>query len=291
MKLTALNAVITGGSQGLGRAIAENYLREGANIVICARSAADLDVATRELRALAAPGQIVASRPCDVSSEADVESLRAFAAATLGEVHVVVANAGIYGPMGPTEEVDIAEWRRALDINLFGVLLPCRAWMPEFKRRGSGKFVVISGGGATNPMPNISAYASSKAAVVRLVECLAQELEPFDVQINAIAPGALRTRMMEEVLAAGPEKVGGKFFSQNQKWTEDGATPLHLGAELAVHLGSAESGNITGRLLSARWDPWRTLANRAEELAASDIYCLRRIVPEDRGKNWEPDAG
>jgi 3-oxoacyl-[acyl-carrier protein] reductase len=137
-------------------------------------------------------------------------------------------------------------------------------------------------------MPNISAYAASKAAVVRLVECLAGELESFNVQINAIAPGALRTRMMDEVLAAGPEKVGGKFFAQNQKWTEDGATPLHLGAGLAVHLGSADSGGITGRLLSARWDPWQTLAGRAEELAASDIYCLRRIVPEDRGKNWEP---
>jgi NAD(P)-dependent dehydrogenase (short-subunit alcohol dehydrogenase family) len=287
MKLANKNAIVTGASQGLGKEIARHYLRAGASVAIGARDGAMLRETARELETEAQPGRRVFAQTCDVSSEQAVAEFCAIASEELGDIHILVANAGIYGPMGPTEAVPFDEWARAVSINLYGVLLPCRAIIPRFKERGSGKIVVISGGGATNPMPNISAYAASKAAVVRLVECLALELEPFGVQVNAIAPGALKTRMMEEVLAAGPEKVGPKFFAQNEKWAEEGATSLDLGASLAVHLGSEESGRVTGRLLSARWDPWQSLAERESELAASDIYCLRRIVPEDRGKKWD----
>ena len=188
--------------------------------------------------------------------------------------------------MGPTESVSLAEWRAALDINLFGVLLPCRAVIPHFKKAGRGKIVVLSGGGATNPLPNISAYAASKAAVVRLMETFAEELKSFKVDVNAIAPGALATRLVDEVIAAGPDKVGAAFFEKNKNWKEKGAVPLELGASLAVWLASAESDGITGKLLSAQWDPWKDLQQHREELAKSDIYCLRRIVPEDRGKKW-----
>lgn len=286
MKLKGLNALITGGSQGLGRVIAEHYLREGANVVLCARNAGEL-AATREALAGLAPAQKILARPCDVSSEAQVNDLAAFALKELGSLQALVLNAGVYGPMGPTESVDLNEWRRAIDINLFGVLLPCRALIPHFKQAGRGKIVVLSGGGATNPLPNISSYAASKAAVVRLMETLAEELKAHHVDVNAIAPGALATRLVDEVLAAGPDKVGAAFFEKNRQWKEKGATPPELGAALAVWLASAESDGITGRLLSAQWDPWRTLAQHRAELAGSDIYCLRRIVPEDRGKKWE----
>ena len=195
-------------------------------------------------------------------------------------------NAGVYGPMGPTESVDLAEWRRAIDINLFGVLLPCRAVIPHFKQAKRGKIVVLSGGGATNPLPNISSYAASKAAAVRLMETFAEELKSFHVDVNAIAPGALATRLVDEVLAAGPEKVGAAFFEKNKQWKQTGATPLHLGARLAVYLASSESDGITGRLISAQWDLWAKLHEHRDELSKSDIYCLRRIVPEDRGRKW-----
>src|SRR4030095_1317590 len=174
-----------------------------------------------------------------------------------------------------------------MEINLFGVLLPCRAVVPHFKQAGRGKIIVLSGGGATNPLPNISSYAASKAAVVRLMETLAEELRPHHVDVNAIAPGALATRLVDEVLAAGPDKVGAAFYEKNRQWKDKGATPLELGASLAAWLSSAESDGITGKLLSAQWDPWRTLPQHREELARSDIYCLRRIVPEDRGKKWD----
>ena len=285
MKLQNLNALITGGSQGLGKVIAEHFLREGANVVLCARSETDLSAARDEL-AKKFPAQKVVSKTCDVANEAQVNALIAFALHELGSLDALVLNAGIYGPMGPTESVPLDEWRRALEINLYGVLLPCRAVIPHFKQAGRGKIVVLSGGGATNPLPNISAYAASKAAVVRLMETLAEELKRFHVDVNAIAPGALATRLVDEVLAAGPEKVGAAFFEKNKGWKEKGAVPLELGASLAVYLASAESDGITGKLISAQWDPWQDLQKHRNKLAESDIYCLRRITPKDRGQTW-----
>jgi NAD(P)-dependent dehydrogenase (short-subunit alcohol dehydrogenase family) len=284
MKLKNVNALITGGSQGLGKAIAEEFLREGANIFICARSGKEL-FATRDELVKKYPSQKVLAGVCDVSDEAQVHDLASRVGLELSPLRALILNAGIYGPMGATESVNFNEWKRALEINLFGVLLPCREWIPHFKKAGGGKIVVLSGGGATNPLPNISSYAASKAAVVRLAETLAEELRPFHVDVNAVAPGALNTRFVRQVLAAGPEKVGAEFFAKNKKWAEEGAVPLELGARVAVYLASAESDGITGKLLSAQWDPWEKLHEFKSDLAG-DIYTLRRIVPKDRGKKW-----
>ena len=284
MILAGLNALITGGSQGLGRVIAEAFVREGASVMLCARDANLLEGTRAELAGIAAPGQQVLARACDVSSEQQVNALAAVAIAEFGAVHVLVNNAGIYGPLGPTESVPLDEWTRAIEINLYGVLLPCRALIPHFKAAGRGKIIIISGGGATNPLPNISSYAASKAAVVRLMETFSEELKPHHIDVNAVAPGALKTRMMQEVLDAGPEKVGAAFYAKNVKWTEDGATPPALAANLCAYLASGESDGVTGRLISAQWDPWKTLHTHRDEFG--DIYTLRRIVPEDRGKKW-----
>ncbi len=284
MKLKNLNALITGSSQGLGKVIAEHFLREGANVALCARSEKDL-LSTRDELAKQFPSQKITAKTCDVSNETQVNDLVAFAVREMGSLQALVLNAGIYGPMGPTETVPLEEWRRAMDINLYGVLLPCRAAIPHFKKAGRGKIVVLSGGGATNPLPNISSYAASKAAVVRLMETLAEELKSFHIDVNAIAPGALATRLVDEVLAAGPEKVGASFYEKNKQWKEKGATPPELGAKLAVYLASSQSDGITGKLISAQWDPWEKLHEFKADLN-SDIYALRRIVPKDRGKTW-----
>jgi len=283
--LAGRNAIITGASQGLGKVIAEHFIRAGANVVLCARSKADLAATQKELAKISRKQKVLAHL-CDVSDESQVNDIVEFALSELGSVQVLVANAGVYGPMGPTESVDLAEWRHALDINLLGVLLPSRALIPHFKKAGYGKIVVLSGGGATNPLPNFSCYAASKAAAVRLMETLAEELRDFHVDVNGVAPGALKTRLVDQVLAAGPGKVGKAFFAKNKKWAEEGATPLELGASLCVYLASKASDGITGKLISAQWDPWRTLHEHRDELAKSDLYCLRRIVPEDRGKKW-----
>ncbi|HEX4264970.1 MAG TPA: SDR family oxidoreductase [Verrucomicrobiae bacterium] len=309
MKLKNLNTLITGGSQGLGKVIAEHFLTEGANVALCARNEKEL-FATRDELAKKFPEQKVVAKTCDVSNESQVNALVAFAIKELGSLQALVLNAGVYGPMGPTEEVPLEEWRRAMDINLYGVLLPCRAVIPHFKqnfrssrgdeaqtekkmepphvgsyREAAGKIIILSGGGATNPLPNISSYAASKAAVVRLMETFAEELKPFHVDVNAIAPGALATRLVDEVLAAGPEKVGAAFYEKNKQWKEKGATPPELGARLAVYLASTQSDGITGKLISAQWDPWEKLHEFKADLNG-DIYALRRIVPKDRGKTW-----
>jgi 3-oxoacyl-[acyl-carrier protein] reductase len=134
MKLQNLNALITGGSQGLGRVIASHYLAAGANVVLCARSEAEL-FATRDELARQFPAQKVLARACDVANEAQVNALVAYTLQELGSLDALVLNAGIYGPMGDTESVSLDEWRRALDINLFGVLLPCRAVIPYFTKK------------------------------------------------------------------------------------------------------------------------------------------------------------
>jgi 3-oxoacyl-[acyl-carrier protein] reductase len=119
-----------------------------------------------------------------------------------------------------------------------------------------------------------------------LTETLAVELSDANVDVNAIAPGALNTRLLDEVVQAGPEKVGAEFYDRALKQRDQGGVPLEKGAALAVFLASAASDGITGRLLSAVWDDWAHLPERREELSQSDVYTLRRIVPGDRGLKW-----
>lgn len=292
MKLADRNVIITGGSQGLGRALVDAFVREGANVIFCARdreAIAKMEADYKEqVKASVYPEQRVFAQGCDVSLVDEVEKLFESADEIFpGPLHVLVNNAGIYGPKGPTDDVDLEEWKRCIDVNLYGTLIPCRAAMHRFKKSGYGKIINLSGGGATNPMPNLSAYASAKAAVVRLTETLALELAPFHVDVNAIAPGALNTRLLDEVIAAGPEKVGPDFYQKSVKQFKEGGVPLELGADLCVYLASDESDGISGKLISAKWDPWARLQEYKAELQGSDIYALRRITPEDRGKKWE----
>lgn len=284
--LAGRNAVITGGNQGLGLAIARAYVAAGARVLICARGEELLEDARRDLVLAAASEHAVAAEPADVSNPDDVTRLVARALAIFPQVHILVNNAGVYGPMGPIETLDWTEWVRAMEINIHGSVLPCRALLPHFKERGYGKIIQVSGGGATNPLPRISAYAASKAAVVRFAESLALEVKAFNIDVNAMAPGALATRMLDEVLAVGPDTVGQEFYDRMVKTKEQGGTPLEVGAALAVFLGSAASDGITGRLLSAVWDPWEQLPSHRQDLDRSDIYTIRRIVPKDRGFPW-----
>jgi len=279
-------ALITGASRGLGRAIAEAYVSAGADVVLCARTQAQLDETCVALRKQATAGQKVLGLPADVSQPADVTRLADFAFDNCPKLDILVSNAGIYGPKGALEEVDWAAWMEGIAINLFGSALLYRAVLPRFKARGYGKIIQLSGGGATNPLPNLSAYAVSKAAVIRLMETVAEESRAFHIDVNAIAPGALNTAMLDEVLAAGPDKVGVAFYQRAQKQKQDGGAPLQKGADLAVYLAAAASDGLTGKLISAVWDPWPTFAEHKQDLDKTDVYTLRRIVPADRGLDW-----
>jgi NAD(P)-dependent dehydrogenase (short-subunit alcohol dehydrogenase family) len=288
--LAGRSAIITGGNQGLGRAIAELYVRAGASVLLTARSEKLLEQTSTELSAFAElPSQKVLFHVADVSKPYDCRTTVSRAVAELPNPCVLVNNAGIYGPFGPIEENDWSEWVKAIEINLFGTVLMCREVMPHLRSSGYGKIINLSGGGATAPLPRISAYAASKAAVVRFTETLAEECRSTGIDVNAIAPGALNTRLMDELLAAGPEKIGTEFHDKMTKQQKQGATPLAKGAELAVFLASNASDGITGRLLSAVWDDWANLPSHRAELDTSDIYTLRRITPDDRN-GWKKAA-
>jgi NAD(P)-dependent dehydrogenase (short-subunit alcohol dehydrogenase family) len=279
-------AIITGASQGLGVAIARAYVAAGASVVLCARDGAQLERRREELASVAGSGQTILALPGDVSSPSDVHRVVERAIAALPHLDILVNNAGIHGPVGLVEETDWDAWVQTIAINLCGSVLMCRALVPHLKARRSGKILQLSGGGATKAMPRASAYAASKAAVVRFTETLAEEVRGDGIDVNAIAPGALNTRMLDAVLDAGPERAGDAFYERAIKQKEAGGESLDKGAALAVFLASRASDGITGRLISAIWDPWETLAQRREELMRTDVYTLRRIVPSERGLTW-----
>jgi len=135
-------------------------------------------------------------------------------------------------------------------------------------------------------MPFLSAYAASKAAVVRFGETLAEELREAGIDLNSIASGVLNTRLLEEVLSAGPEKIGRAFDEASLRQKESGGAHLDRSADLCVYLASSESNGITGKLISAVWDPWTDFATHRQDLQETDVYTLRRTVPGERGLPW-----
>lgn len=282
--LTGKNALITGASQGFGVSIARAFLAAGANIALCARSADQLEQ-TRQMLQNEFPQRVIFAAPCDVANADEVDALVKAAREALGEIAILVNNAGIYGPMGRIEEVDWAEWTRALEINLYGTILPCRALLPHMKRQEYGKIICISGGGATNPMAYISAYASSKAGMIRFMESLAEEVRGTGIDVNSIAPGALATRLLDQAIEAGASVVGDAYHKRMLQIKSEGGTDPELGANLCVFLASPESDGLTGKLISAVWDPWEEFPQHEEDLRG-DVYTLRRIVPKDRGMSW-----
>ena len=281
--LSGRSAIVTGASRGLGLEIARSLAVAGASVLLCAR---DADVLSGAVQTLACEGLSVCGEAADVSRPEDAERIVRTAVDRFGSLEILVNNAGIYGPKGKIEEVRWEEWVRTVEVNLFGSVLMARAVLPHFRAAGYGKIVQLSGGGATAPLPNLSAYAASKAAVVRFAETIAHEVGDSGIDVNAIAPGALNTRMLDEVLEAGPVAVGSDFYHRAVRQQAGGGTPLELAARLAVFLCSAESDGISGRLLSAVWDLWDSLPLNKVALADSDVFTLRRIVPEDRGFEW-----
>ena len=285
-RLTGKKAIITGANQGLGLEIARKYVFAGADLMLCARNVALLEQVKAELVELATKEQKIVIQQADVSKEADVNIVVAQTLRQLGGCHILVNNAGVYGPKGEIESVNWAQWVKVIEINVYGSILMSRAVLPHFKAQCYGKVIQLSGGGATNPLPRLSAYAASKAAIVRYAETLAEEVRGTGIDVNSIAPGALNTRMLDEILEAGPAKVGQAFYDRSVKQKESGGAPIDKGADLAVFLASPASDGITAKLISAVWDDWEHWPEHLQELSGSDAYTLRRIAGRDRGFNW-----
>ena len=279
MKLKDRVAIVTGSGRGIGRAIALAMAEQGADVVVAARTLAELEGTAAEIESLGRRALIVQA---DVSREQEVKAMVHDALGEFGRIDILVNNAGIQGPIGPLAQVDAEEWLRCIRINLGGVFLCCQAVLPIMIDQGAGKIINLSGGGATSPRPFFSAYAASKTAIVRLTETLAEEVKQHNIQVNAIAPGVVTTRMTEQVLAAG-SAAGEETLARTRRQKETGGVTPEAAAALAVFLASDESDGLTGRLISAVWDDWRSLASCPEAVMATDLYTLRRITRDTGG--------
>jgi NAD(P)-dependent dehydrogenase (short-subunit alcohol dehydrogenase family) len=285
-----MNIVLTGSSIGIGRALATRLLSRGDHVWGIARSDQSDFQAQHG-------GRFRFSR-CDVANWLEVERAAAEIAAAWSYVDGLVTAAGVQGEVGPALSADPVRWSATVRANLDGTYFTARAFSTLLaKTPGRAKIVCFSGGGATKPRPRFSAYGVAKTGVVRLVETIAEEERGRPLDINAIAPGAINTRLTDEVLALGPSVVGESEYAAAKKTkasavASDGAGKAADQATLEKALGlvgwllSPASNGISGRLIAAPWDPWPTLDQRVGELAASDVYTLRRIVPEDRGLKW-----
>ena len=282
--LSGRTVVVTGGSMGIGLACAEECTREGAAVVICARGEQELATAKATLMAL--PGARVSTVPADVTVVEDVDRVLA-AALELGGLHGVIHAAGIYGPIGPVVKVDPEEWFEAIRVNLFGTFLVARAACRLMMARGTGGSVVLmSGGGAATPFPNYTAYAAGKVGVVRLAETLSQEVAASGIRVNAVAPGFVATRLHTQTLQAGAA-LAGTFAETTKQQIAKGGVPAAVPARTCAFLLSDRAAGITGRFVAAPHDGWEQWPAHLEQITGSDLFTLRRIVPKDRGMDWQ----
>lgn len=269
-------AIIAGAGRGIGQAIALAFAGEGARLILAARTHSEIaETAASCLERGGAALPVVT----DISKWAQVQNLVATAIEDAGQVDILVNSAGIHGPIGPTAEINPADWTHGVETNLFGTLYLCRAVMPHFIERRQGKIILLAGGGAASPLPNLSSYAVSKAAIARLADTLAEELKDHNIQVNAVAPGLVDTRLQDDVLAAGIR--AGAHYDEVKQARESGAGAVspEIAAGLAVFLASPASGRLTGKLIAARYDPWREWAGKADELNATPLYTIRRLDP------------
>lgn len=276
-------AIVTGASMGIGRAIAAALAAEGTNLVLCSRHGDELANAASELRRSC--GTRIEAIPTDVSDPTQVRSLVDFTLDRFGTIDILVNCAGVYGPIGPVTDVDSQAWLQCIGINLCGTFLTVQAVLPTMIQKRSGKIILLSGGGAVSPFPRFSAYGASKAGVVRFTETVSEEVKQHHIDINAIAPGPVNTRLLDQALAAG-DAAGKEFKAKSIRQKQEGGVPPERIAELAVFLASPQTDGLSGRLISLLWDNWRDIPEHLPEIQASDVFTMRRIVPSDRGFEW-----
>jgi len=289
--LEGKNAIVTGASRGLGEAIARKFWAAGANLLLVARSRSALFDLQGELSNTSMEGQLARIMVANLQAPFAPADTMAFARDVWPQLDILVNNAALTGPIGPVAELDWTLWQRSFLVNLFAPTeLSARAvlWMRETGT--SGSIVNVSGGGASSPRKFFSAYGSAKCALVRFSETLAEEVRGSGIRVNCIAPGVMNTSMQQEIANAGPDATGvGEHELALRTLAEGGVSNAMNAARLALYLASEKSAEITGKLISAMWDPWMHLHDYGKALKKSDVYTLRRIVPQHVEKVWKRD--
>lgn len=276
MRLENRVALITGAGRGIGKAIALAYAQEGANLALAARTPGELEETAEQAEA---KGAAVCVIPTDVTDQAQVKNMAAAVLERFSRIDVLVNNAGIAGPVGPLQDNDVASWIQAVQVNLVGTFLCCREVLPAMLRQGRGKIINLSGAGGSFSWGQLSAYCSSKAGVVRLTETLGLELADTNIQVNALGPGSINTKMWEELRDSAQEAGADYIYEVGQRVTSGGGASLEQVVELAVFLASDDSGKLSGRLISSTLDDFSSLPPRIPDIMASDTYLVRRVEP------------
>jgi NAD(P)-dependent dehydrogenase (short-subunit alcohol dehydrogenase family) len=258
---------------GIGFDVAKKCTEEGAQLIIVSRHRDDLENAIKMVNATAKKHIYYA---IDVSQQDKVKNMAADIEKNTNFIDGLVNCAGIYGPIGKTDEINPLEFTNAININLLGTFYMCYYFIPLLKKSRRGKIVNYSGGGAANAFPNYAAYAVSKTGIVRFSENLALEFKNDDIDINAIAPGFVITRLHQETLKAG-KKAGEEFFKKTIDQINKGGIPSDMAVKLTVFLLSSNSDGITGKFISAPWDPWQDEKFQAKLKNDEDFATLRRI--------------
>jgi NAD(P)-dependent dehydrogenase (short-subunit alcohol dehydrogenase family) len=278
----AKTALITGASRGLGAHLAKRFWHSGWSLILVARSIerhADLGEKFRKTR-----DQTIEIMPCDLASPIQIEELCLSIKNRHSTLDVLINNAAIQGPIGPLADNNLLCWESTIQLNLLAPVALSKEMIPLLSKGKNPSIINLSGGGATSPRPNFSAYAASKAGLVRFSETLAEELRPA-IKVNCIAPGAMSTKMLEGILESS-HSAGDKEITSVKRVLLEGGVSMDRVADLALFLASSKSNGISGKLISAIWDNWEAWPNHLDELNHSDIYSLRRILGKDRGIKW-----
>lgn len=276
MELQGKVAVITGAGRGIGQAIALAYAREGANLSLAARSTLELEETGKKCRDA---GSEVLITSTDVTDLDQVERLVDLTMERFSTIDILVNNAGISGPLGLLEDNDPAAWVNVIQVNLLGTYLCCRAVVPVMRKNNSGRIVNLSGAGATNAWASMSAYCSSKAAVVRLTEVLALELAETGILVNALGPGSVHTKMWDEITEAAAKVGADRIHETGLRVISGGGASIDRCADLAVWIAGSKADGLTGRIISASVDDFESLTSDIPKIMASDVYTLRRVDP------------
>ncbi|MDP7621481.1 MAG: SDR family oxidoreductase, partial [SAR324 cluster bacterium] len=256
--------LITGASRGLGKVLSWRFAKEGYGLCLVAQKEKRLNELSIELKQqFKNEIQLIS---CDLGNSMDIDVLINKTLQKLPRLDVLINNAAIQGSIGPLWENDLDSWKSVINVNLMAPMALCRAFVPWMEANAGGSIINLSGGGATGPRPNFSAYASSKAALVRFSETLAEEVKTQSISVNCVAPGTMKTSMMNEIIEKGSEKSGEKEFSNAEKVIGEGGVSMDHVADLIVFLASKRNRRITGKLISAVWDNWEEWPNHLDEL-------------------------
>jgi len=268
--LKGKTVLITGAGRGIGKRLAMGFAEAGVRVGLLARSRAELDLAKLEIEQAGGEAlRLIA----DVREPAQLTTAVSLMQEKFGRPDILVAAAGVQGPIGPFLSSKPKAWNEALETNIIGVANCCRAVLPSMVEGRSGKIILIAGGGAGQSRPNFSAYAASKAALARFAECLADEVRDHNVQVNCMLPGDAYTHMTDEILAAGEELAGSREVEEARQVRLTGGLPAEKQIALALFLAAERSNHVTGKLLYVN-DDWKRLE---KENMKPELYTLRRL--------------